>query len=231
MRDGLPRVGVVGTGRLGDAVLRQCRELGLPVVVTASSSGWHTDDTADVLVDASSPEAHDRVLRYCAEHNAALVECVSNLDSPQWKAIHALATSVPVLRATNLAIGHHLQRRLVAHLAAIAPSHPETSVWERHPTTKAHRPSATAIALADVWTAASGREPADVSSSRAGLTVSEHEVTWTWAAETVTVRHSVGSFTAAATGAVRAVTWLNTRAPGLYDTQEMYDDLISTRGA
>lgn len=231
MRDGLPRVGVVGTGRLGAAVLGQCRELGLPVVLTASSSGWHEDGRADVLVDASSPEAHDRVLRYCAEHRTALVACVSNLDSAQWSALAELADSVPVLRATNLAIGHHLQRRLVAHLAAITPSHPQTSVWERHPTTKAHRPSATAVALADAWTAASGREPADVSSSRAGLAVSEHEVTWTWPAETVTVRHSVGSFTAAATGAVRAVAWLNARTPGLYDAREMYDDLIGTGGA
>ncbi|MGW4112427.1 dihydrodipicolinate reductase C-terminal domain-containing protein [Actinosynnema sp. NPDC004786] len=231
MRDGLPRVGVVGAGRLGGAVLRRCRDLGLPVAWQASGGGRHGDGVADVVVDAAAPAAHDLVVAYCRDHGAALVECVSNLADAQWAALADLATAVPVLRATNLAVGHHLQRRLITHLAAILPAQPQTSVWERHPTTKAHRPSATAVALAREWSAATGHEPDDLSSTRTGLPVSEHEITWTWESETLSVRHHVGSFDAAATGAARAAVWLSAREPGLYDTQEMYDDLIGTPGA
>jgi 4-hydroxy-tetrahydrodipicolinate reductase len=224
-----PLVGVVGRGRLGRAVLEGCAEQGLPVVLTASTDGWMADAVPDVLIDASAPAAQDAVLKYCQTNEVALIECVSDVDAEQWTDLEDLAAIVPVLRATNLAVGHFLQSRLVEHLAAFPLRHPfvpETSVWERHPATKAHRPSATAVALADTWVTATGTAPVDVSSLRSGLAVSEHEITWTWGAETLSLRHGVGSFAAAAQGAVAAVRWLHGREPGLVGTRDLYEDLM-----
>ena len=221
---------MVGLGRLGRAVLEACERAALPVVLTASrSAGWRVDAAPEVIIDAGSPSGHDAVRESCLRYGAALVECVSDLDDAQWRALAELAEKVPVVRATNLTIGHHLQRRMVELLAALGghtvfPA--ETSVHERHPATKAHRPSATAAALAATWRAGTGTEVAEIGSRRAGPPVSDHEVLWSWPGETLQLRHSVRRIDAAADGALAAARWTRGRAPGLVDMRTVFDDLI-----
>ncbi|MFE7108573.1 dihydrodipicolinate reductase C-terminal domain-containing protein [Streptomyces sp. NPDC057575] len=232
MSDAGPSVGVIGTGRLGTAVADHARAQGLRVVLTASRRGWRADGTPDVVVDAGGPAGHEEVRAYCGRNKAALIECVSNLDTRQWDALAELARSVPVVRAANLALGHYLQARLLREVAALPePLRPLAGIAERHPVTKAHRPSATAQALAGLWGEVSGVAPCDVSSQRSGLPVSEHEVTWTWPAETLTLRHQVGSLEAAADGAVIAVRWAHRRPVGMFSMDAVYDDLFRHHSA
>jgi 4-hydroxy-tetrahydrodipicolinate reductase len=227
-----PTIGVVGLGRLGNAVIGTATRLGLPVVFAASRrAGWPRHGVADVVVDASAPDVAHTVFDYCARHGSALVECVSNLADEHLDELAVLAKAVPVVRATNLALGHHLQRRVVRYLATLplsAVSEATAAVWERHPATKAHRPSATAFELARVWAKGSGVEVRDVSSRRDGLPVSEHEVAVTWPAETLAVRHVVGSLSAAALGAVTAARWVAGREPELVPMERIYDELLGT---
>ncbi|MFI9245950.1 dihydrodipicolinate reductase C-terminal domain-containing protein [Streptomyces sp. NPDC053086] len=225
-----PTIGIVGLGRLGSAVRSVCRANGTRVSLTASRrGGWSVETVPDVLVDASAPEAHTEVLDYCATHRVALVACVSNLTDTQWKALEALADVVPVVRATNLSFAHYLQARIAEFTAAFTTGRfgATTTVRERHPLGKAHRPSATALALADTWAAASGRAVADISDERAGLPVSEHEVTHTWDGESLHVRHHVASWTVPAWGALAAADWARTASPGMVTMRTVYDDLTA----
>jgi 4-hydroxy-tetrahydrodipicolinate reductase len=231
MADVHPSVGVIGLGRLGRAVVNACSLAGLRVVLTASrGTDWQADAVPDVIVDASSPSAFADVVDYCGKRKVPLVECVSNLDSAQWDALAGLARCVPVLRATNLAIGHYVQNELVRYTAMLVgggPFGPEVSIWERHPATKAHRPSATAATLADTWAAVADTNVTEIGTQRSGLPVSDHELTMTWGAETLVVRHSVRSFDAAADGAVAAARWVVTQRPGLHALPAMYDQLTT----
>lgn len=229
MPDQRPLIGIVGLGRLGSAVAERCGHHGLPVTLRASrGTGWRVDTVPDVLIDASAPAAHERVVEYCGEHGVALVECVSNLSSAQWSRIAELATHVPIVRATNLTIGNYVQSLLVRYVGSLASFHYPASVWERHPATKAHRPSATAVELARTWTEQTNTEPTEISSQRCGLPVSEHEFMWTLSAETLTLRHSVTSFAAAADGAIAAARSLPGREAGLVGMHAVYDDLLAS---
>jgi 4-hydroxy-tetrahydrodipicolinate reductase len=237
-RHPLPVIGVVGRGRLGRAVADACARHGRPAALTAGPGGWRTPGGAtvlpEVIVDASAPAAHDAVREQCERYGAALVECVSDLDDGQWRALADLAGKVPVVRATNLTIGHYVQRRFVEWLAASAVSAvlpPEAAVHERHPAAKAHRPSATAVELSRTWTAGSGTPVAETSSLRAGPPVSDHEVLWTWPGEALLLRHSVRDLAAAATGALAAARWAAGRGPGLVTMRTVYDDLTGGRPA
>jgi 4-hydroxy-tetrahydrodipicolinate reductase len=224
-------VGVVGLGRLGRGIMDACARLGQPVVLTVSrTGGWPASEVPSVIIDASAPEAQARVVDYCGRHGVALVECVSNLGQGQWAELDRLAGRVPVVRATNLTVGHYVHGRLVECLAALgmpAAFGPEASVLERHPATKAHRPSATAVALARIWSDGTGTEVAEICSRRAGPPVSEHEMQWTWPAETLVLRHSVHRIDAAAAGALAAARWTLGRPPGLVGMRDVYDDLTS----
>ncbi|QUQ63946.1 dihydrodipicolinate reductase C-terminal domain-containing protein [Kutzneria sp. CA-103260] len=210
--------GVIGaTGRLGQAIRRSLERDGIRVVLTASrSAGWHGAKTPDVLVDASGPDAWDEVAAYCRRNRTPLVACVSNVDP---RDVAGLAEQVPVLFATNLSLGHHVQRQLVARLAELVGHTGQATVWERHPSTKAHRPSATAVRLAEEW----GGPVGEIASRRSGLPVSEHELTVTLAGETVSVRHEVGDLAAAAAGAVLAARWLPGRPAGRYSMSAVYE--------
>ncbi|MFD3538123.1 dihydrodipicolinate reductase C-terminal domain-containing protein [Streptomyces sp. NPDC058662] len=227
---GGPTLGIVGAGRLGTALRTACGAHGTRVSLTASRrAGWSVEAVPDVLVDASAPEAHDAVLDYCATRRVPLIACVSNLTDTQWKALHELAEAVPVVRATNLSFAHYLQVRIAELTAALtaAPFVATTTVRERHPLGKAHRPSATALALADTWAGASGRPVADIADERSGLPVSEHELTHTWDGESLHVRHHVGSWTVPARGALAAADWARTAPPGLVTMRTVYDDLTA----
>ncbi|MEE1782270.1 dihydrodipicolinate reductase C-terminal domain-containing protein [Streptomyces sp. SP17BM10] len=225
-----PTIGIVGLGRLGSALRSLCEAEGTRVTLTASRrGGWSAEDVPDVLVDASAPDAHTDVLDYCATRRVPLVACVSNLTDAQGKALAELAGTVPVVRATNLAFGHYLQARIAELTAALATGRFEatTTVRERHPLGKAHRPSATALALARTWENAGGRAVADISDERAGLPVSEHELTHTWDGEALHVRHHVADWTVPARGALAAAAWARTAPPGLVTMRTVFDDLTA----
>ncbi|MEU2182831.1 dihydrodipicolinate reductase C-terminal domain-containing protein [Streptomyces thermolilacinus] len=229
-----PTIGIVGLGRLGSALRAVCRDHGTRVTLTATRrGGWAAQAVPEVLVDASAPEAHPQVLAYSAAHRVPLVACVSNLTDTQWKALEELAGAVPVVRATNLSFAHHLQVRIAEFTAALTTGRfgATTTVRERHPLGKAHRPSATALALADTWAGASGRAVADIADERAGLPVSEHELTHTWDGESLHVRHHVGSWTVPARGALAAAQWARTAPPGLVTMRTVYDDLTARNTA
>lgn len=228
MSDNRLTVGVVGLGRLGRAVVDACGRQGVDVVLTATrAGGWRIADTPTVLVDTSGPDALDAVVEYCDGNGVALVACVSDLDDRQWCRIEDLARRVPVVRATNLAVGHYVQSRLAEFLASLRIPEvfaTETAIRERHPAVKRHRPSATAVELARVL---SGAEVAEICSQRCGPPVSEHEVMWTWSAETLVLRHSVVSLAAAAAGAVVAARWAARHECGLVPMRAVFDDLIA----
>lgn len=217
--------GIAGAGgRLGTAVRAGLEAAGIPVVLTVSRTGRHGERRPDVLVDVSSPAAWPAVSDYCEEHGVALVECVSNLSAAQGEELRALSRRVPVVRATNLALGNHLQRRVVASLAALlkpVAADVEATVWERHPVTKVHQPSATAVELAGLW------GDAEVSARRAGLPVSEHELMLTLPGQVLVLRHHVTDLSAAAAGALAAVRWAAGRGPGMSTMDDVYGDLFA----
>ena len=232
-----PVVGVAGLGRLGGAIVRRCAEAGLPVreLDTRRPSEWSGGDRPDVIVDCGAPAGTHHVLDLCAALRVPLVECVSNLDAAQLDRLDELARDTVVVRATNLSLGNYLQSRAVEHIAGLLATMrrggfgtlPEAAVLERHPATKAHRPSATATALAERWREHTGGTPSDIASLRGGLPVSDHEIRLAWAAQTLTVRHEVHSLEAAADGAVTVARWTLGRPAGRYPVHAVFDDLLN----
>jgi 4-hydroxy-tetrahydrodipicolinate reductase len=222
-----------GGGRLGRAVGRQAEARGHDVAgLVSRGSARSAAAEADVVVDASGPDALTDVVAACRSTGSALVECVSNLPSEAQGILRALAMELPVLRAQNLAVGHYLQEQLVRTLGDLVAGGAvsgDVAVWERHPTTKAHRPSATAVRLAAVWEEAAGRPPADVASLRGGSPVSDHAVLLALPGASVSIEHRVADIGAAAFGAVLAAEWLVGKDRGLHTMNDVYANLFAER--
>ncbi|MDG4794546.1 dihydrodipicolinate reductase C-terminal domain-containing protein [Micromonospora sp. WMMD1082] len=225
-------LGVVGArGRLGRRVVAAAEAAGVPVVMTAGQDGW-VGRPPDVLVDATPAAALPDVIAYCRRHRTPLLSAGSGLGPADRAGLATLAAEVPVLRAENLSIGHHLHVEAVRLLAPLwsalrAPDTGEVTVLDRHPSYKVDRPSATALALRDCVTgAATAPVEVAVDSVRAGLPVSEHEVRLTLPDEEVVVGHRVRDWAAYGAVAVRAARWLAARPlPGRWTIHDFYRSL------
>jgi 4-hydroxy-tetrahydrodipicolinate reductase len=232
-------VGVVGLGRLGEAVARLCARENLPVRRFGSRDpqGWDGSPVPAVLVDCGAPPAVHHVIDLSERLRVPLVECVSDLGEDHRSRLTELAKKVAVVRATNLSLGNYLLTRAVEDVArvltvldraGITGVMPEAAVLERHPATKAHRPSATAAALAAHWTRGTGAPVGDVASLRAGRMVSDHEIRLAWPEQDLTIRHEVHSLDAAASGAIGVATWAARQEPGLYDVHTVFDRMLES---
>lgn len=234
MSGGRP-TGIVGaTGRLGSALDRALTAAGGTVSLRADRSGWRMDGPPAVVVDASAAGCFGRTVDLCCDTGAALVYAVSDLPPAHLARLGELAGRVPVVRATNLSLGHWLQTELletVARTSTALPRMPDASVWERHPITKADRPSASARALAEVWRAATGTAVSDVASRRGGHPVSSHSVQVDLPQESITITHAVAGIEAAVRGALLVLGWIGSAPAGLVTTRQVFDDLLLTRTA
>lgn len=223
----VPVLGIVGaSGRLGSAVDAAAVAGGRwQIGLRASREGWAMDELPDVLVDASRRCALAEVVAFCARYRVPLVSATSGLEDADHGRLRQLAGTVAVIRAENLTYGHHLHRELVRHVAALVSTGGgavDVTVQERHPTTKADAPSATAQALVDVWHAASSVGRANIESVRAGAPVSDHSIVVRFGGEDLTITHSVRSLAVPARRAVEAASWAITAPPGLYTMADMY---------
>ncbi|MEV7966481.1 dihydrodipicolinate reductase C-terminal domain-containing protein [Sphaerisporangium sp. NPDC088356] len=234
-----PVLGVVGLGRLGEAVARLCAQEKLTVrrFDSRQPDQWAGLPVPDVLIDCAAPPAVHHVIDLSERLHVPLVECVSDLGDDHHARLAELAREVAVVRATNLSLGNYLLTRAVEDVArvlrvleraGITGVMPEAAVLERHPAAKAHRPSATATALAAHWTGSAGGPISDISSLRAGRMVSAHEIRLTWEEQDLTIRHEVHSLAAAASGAIGVGTWAVGQAPGLYDARTVFDRMLES---
>lgn len=223
-------IGIVGaTGRLGSALDRALGERGVPVGVRANRSGWNVSSTPNVVFDASTAACFDRTVELCRSSSAALVYAVSDLPAAHGERLVELARLVPVVRATNLSLGHWLQLQLLetaARISACLAETPAVGVWERHPATKRDRPSASAQELARCWQAASGEPTVDVASWRAGHPVSDHVVQLDIPDESLAISHSVTGIQAAVRGALLILEWVPTAPTRLMTSREVFDDIL-----
>lgn len=234
-----PVLGICGTGRLGGAVRRLAEDEGHLVRVydPRKVETWRDGPAADVVVDCSAPVLAEQVADLCDELGLPLVECVSGLGDARLGRLRALADRTAVVLAANLSLGNFLQTRALRCVAGVLTTMrragigdvvPQAAVLERHPVTKTHRPSTTALRLAREWTRCTGAEAADVASLRSGPPVSEHTVRLDWPEQALVIGHQVHSLRAAAAGAIGVANWAVDRAPGLYTVHEVFDDMLAT---
>lgn len=214
-------LGIFGyTGRLGSAIMASAAEAGVSVPLRANRRGTVETSVPTVVVDASSRDGAPAAVGYCLKHELPLLELVSSLRDDDLAGMRRLAEVRAVVRAVNLARMHPVQLQLAETLATAAgPLEAELTVLERHPATKADRPSGTARRLSEVL-GSKGR-PASVESARYGCPVSDHTVVMAAGHETLTITHSVFSLSGVAARCLEMARRLLTQPPGLWTTADL----------
>ena len=212
--------------------------------VSEEEAKWSEDVQAvtgkgDVIVDFSGPSGARAAAAAAAARGAALVSGSTGLAPDDEAALRDAAKRVPVLRASNFSLGIAALRVALRAALAVIPSSWDVEIVERHHRLKQDSPSGTALTLAgDVRTARAlpagalrhGREglvgarPAGelgMHSVRGGTWVGDHQVLLAGEGEWLEFRHVAQDRAAFAHGALAAVRFVATAAPGWYTLEDV----------
>ncbi len=199
-------------------------------------------DQFDVLIDFTRPEPSLQYMEICRLAGKQMVIGTTGYSEEQKSNIQRLAESIPLVFAPNMSVGVNLSLKLLQMAAQVMGEYTDIEVIEAHHRHKVDAPSGTALRMGEVVAETLGRDLSECaiygregdtgerdrntigfSTIRAGDIVGEHTVMFADQGERVEITHKATSRMTFANGAVRAATWLDGKAPGCYDMQDVLD--------
>lgn len=211
-----------------------------PIGVYAVDDLGETLEDFDVLIDFTSPAATLQHLKFCVPAKKKMVIGTTGFTDDQKKAIEKASREIPIVFAPNMSVGINLCLKLVGEAARVIGEDSDVEIIEAHHRHKKDAPSGTALRMGEVVADALGRDLDEVAvygregnigerdhktigfeSIRAGDIVGDHTVMFAGDGERIEITHKSSSRMTYATGSVKAALWLEGKAPGLYDMQDV----------
>lgn len=210
---------------------------GLPALgIAVADNPAEGIDSAQVLIDFSTPEATLACLERAAEQGVAAVVGTTGWSAEQRVRLDAFGDHVPLVFAPNFSTGVAVLGHLLAEAVRLLGEDYDVELMELHHGGKADAPSGTALRLAEIAAAARGGSLEDVvryerhgrigprpdgevgvQALRGGDAAGEHTVYLLGDGERLELTHRAGSRGAFVRGAMRATRWVVGQPAGLYD--------------
>ena len=194
----------------------------------------------DVLIDFSLPDATEKNMQVCAEHNVAMVIGTTGFNETQEQVLAKASEKIAIVYAGNYSTGVNLSLKLLGMAAKAFGNDADIEIIEAHHKHKIDAPSGTAYMMAEAVAEARGQNLKDVAiygregqtgeresgtigihAVRGGEIVGDHTVMFIADGEVVEITHSARERMTFAAGAVRAATWVTEQAVGQYDMQDV----------
>ena len=197
-------------------------------------------DSIDVLIDFSLPDATERNLRICAEHNTAMVIGTTGFNDAQKAELAKASERIAIVYAGNYSTGVNVSLKLLEMAAKAFGKDADVEIIEAHHKHKIDAPSGTAYMMAEAVAKARGQNLDEVAiygregqtgtreggtigihAIRGGEIVGDHKVMFIADGEMVEITHHARERMTFAAGAVRASTWIVQQSAGQYDMQDV----------
>ncbi len=195
---------------------------------------------ADYLIDFTRPEGTMAYLDAAPRHGVRLVIGTTGFDESQKARLRATAEKTGIVFAANMSVGVNVTLKLLEFAARQFASGYDIEIIEAHHRHKVDAPSGTALMMGETVAGALGRsldecavygregvtgerDPSTIgfSAIRGGDIVGDHTVLFAGIGERIEITHKSSSRVSYAQGALRAVRFLESRATGLYDMQDV----------
>lgn len=197
-------------------------------------------DDFDVLIDFTGPAATMTHLEICLQAGKKMVIGTTGLSDEHKAALQKASEKIAIVFAPNMSVGVNLCLKLLETAARVMGEQSDIEIVEAHHRHKVDAPSGTALRMGEVVADTLGRDLNEVAvygreghtgerdpktigfeTIRAGDVVGEHTVWFAMDGERVEITHKASSRLTFANGAVRASAWLNDKANGLFDMQDV----------
>lgn len=199
-------------------------------------------DQFDVLIDFTHPTVTVKNLEVCRKAGKAMVIGTTGFSVEEKHLLADAAKEIPIVFAANFSVGVNLCLKLLDTAARVLGDDVDIEILEAHHRHKVDAPSGTAVRMGEVVAKALGRDLSKVAvygregqtgareretigfaTVRAGDVVGDHTVLFAADGERVEITHKASSRMTFARGAVRSALWLDSKAAGLYDMQDVLD--------
>jgi len=197
-------------------------------------------DDIDVLIDFSLPDATEKNIQVCAEHNVAMVIGTTGFNEQQEQVLAKASEKITIVYAGNYSTGVNLSLKLLGMAAKAFGNDADVEIIEAHHKHKIDAPSGTAYMMAEAVAEARGQNLKDVAiygregqtgeresgtigihAVRGGEIVGDHTVMFIADGEVVEITHRARARMTFAAGAVRAATWVVEQEVGQYNMQDV----------
>ena len=197
-------------------------------------------DDIDVLIDFSLPNATEKNMQVCAEHNVAMVIGTTGFNEQQEQVLAKASEKIAIVYAGNYSTGVNLSLKLLEMAAKAFGTEADVEVIEAHHKHKIDAPSGTAYMMAEAVADARGQNLKDVAvygregqtgereagtigihAIRGGEIIGDHTVMFIADGEVVEITHRARARMTFAAGAVRAATWVIQQEVGQYNMQDV----------
>ena len=194
----------------------------------------------DVLIDFSLPDATEKNMQVCAEHNVAMVIGTTGFNEQQEQVLAKASEKITIVYAGNYSTGVNLSLKLLGMAAKAFGHDADVEIIEAHHKHKIDAPSGTAYMMAEAVAEARGQNLKDVAiygregqtgeresgtigihAVRGGEIVGDHTVMFIADGEVVEITHRARARMTFAAGAVRAATWVIEQEVGQYNMQDV----------
>ena len=194
----------------------------------------------DVLIDFSLPDATEKNMQVCAEHNVAMVIGTTGFNEQQEQVLAKASEKITIVYAGNYSTGVNLSLKLLGMAAKAFGNDADVEIIEAHHKHKIDAPSGTAYMMAEAVAEARGQNLKDVAiygregqtgeresgtigihAVRDGEIVGDHTVMFIADGEVVEITHRARARMTFAAGAVRAATWVVEQEVGQYNMQDV----------
>ncbi len=208
-------------------------------------------DTADAVIDFTTPEATRQHLWLAAKHHKPLIIGTTGLTKDDENELHDASLETQIVYAANMSVGVNLLLALVEEAAKKLDENWDIEIHEVHHRHKVDAPSGTALALGKA--AAAGRHEGfphpdregheesappftftrhgktgerekggiGFSIARGGDVIGEHTVTFFGEGERIELAHKSVDRGLYARGAIRAAQWAVNQDYGLYSMRDV----------
>lgn len=230
-------------GRILCSIAEEAEDLSVAARVSRSGADGtlrHLSDysgPADIVIDFSNHAGTKELMDYCVRRSLPVVVCTTGHTEEEQRLIDAAAKEIPVFQSGNMSVGIALLTKLVRETAA--KFHSDIEIVEIHHNRKLDAPSGTALMLAHAAQEArpeleircgrsgSGKRPGNelgIQSVRMGNIVGTHEVLFSTATQTITLRHEALDRALFADGAVDAARFLIGKPAGMYHMNDLVSE-------
>ncbi|MGF6725759.1 4-hydroxy-tetrahydrodipicolinate reductase [Paraburkholderia sp. GAS41] len=195
---------------------------------------------SDYLIDFTRPAGTLVHLEAALRHNVKLVIGTTGFDGEQKAQLRAAGDKTGIVFAANMSVGVNVTLKLLEYAARHFATGYDIEIIEAHHRHKVDAPSGTALAMGEVIAGAlgrnldecavygregvtGGRDPSTIgfAAIRGGDIVGDHTVLFAGIGERIEITHKSASRLSYAQGALRAVHFLEGRANGFYDMQDV----------
>jgi 4-hydroxy-tetrahydrodipicolinate reductase len=195
------------------------------------------NEEVDVIIDFSSPDFLEDILRYSKENHTGLVLATTGFSEEQEQAIEEASEELPIVYSRNMSLGVNVLEIITKQLASMLSDF-DIEIVERHHRYKKDSPSGTALMLYEA--ANEGREgelqsltgrtgdyeerpnsEVGLSAVRGGTIVGEHTVIYAGEDEVIEIKHSAQSKKIFANGARQAARFVSSQTDGLYTMDDV----------